>query len=176
MHICTITVKDAASFQALRLLALRESPSSFASSYEEERDRTLAQISAFVAGSNERVIFGAFDGNSLVGICGLGREGSLKERHRGFIRSMYVAPEHRGKGIGGKLLAKACEQAATWVGLEQLTLAVTAGNESAETLYAKHGFVPCGRVPRALRVGGVYFDEVQMVRHTSAASHITHAK
>lgn len=169
MHIRALVEEDAAAYLDLRLFALRESPSSFGSSYEEEKDRTLTQARAFLANTGERVTFGAFEGAALVGLCGVGREAGLKERHRGFIRSMYVAPPNRAKGVGGALLARACEHAASLPGLEQLTLAVTAGNESAMALYVRQGFVTYGCAPRALRVGERYFDEVHMVKHLAAA-------
>lgn len=165
MLIRPLTADDAESFRNFRLLALQESPTSFGSSHEEESDRSLAQIASFLVDSPERVVFGAFVDASLAGLCGVGRETALKERHRGFIRSMYVAPEQRGRSLGDQLLRCACERAAQWPGLEQLTLAVSVGNESALALYLRQGFTVYGRAPRALRIGSIYVDELLMVKH-----------
>jgi ribosomal protein S18 acetylase RimI-like enzyme len=55
----------------------------------------------------------------------------LKQLHRGFIRSMYVAPHARGRGIGKALMHEAVHFARAMPGLRQLTLAVTAGNSAA---------------------------------------------
>jgi len=43
MELRTLDSRDAAAFQALRLTALRECPTAFCSSYEEECDIPLAR-------------------------------------------------------------------------------------------------------------------------------------
>jgi RimJ/RimL family protein N-acetyltransferase len=169
MRLRALTGDDAMAYQALRLAALQESPTSFSSSYEEERARTVAQVEAFLAGSSERIVFGAFSEKELVGVCGLGREQNLKQRHVGFIRSMYVAPDFRERGIGSKLLQAALDQATAWPEIEQLTLAVTATNTAAVALYERFGFIPFGHARRTLRIGGEYFDEIHMVWWRAAA-------
>lgn len=159
---------DAPGFRKLRLFGLQESPSAFGSSYEEEKDRTIEQVQAHLAGSSERVFIGALQEDALVGIVGVGREQGTKERHIAFVRSMYVAPHARGHGLGRHLLLAALQQASSWNGVEHVTLAVTASNEAAVRLYQSVGFVEVGRMPRALRVGTEYFDELSMVRLDAA--------
>ena len=169
MNIRALGPEDAPAFQELRLFALNESPSAFGSSYEEERNRTTQQIEAFVAGSPERTIFGCIANNQLVGVCGVGREQGLKQRHIAFIRSMYVAPTARGHGVGRELLLAAVDKAEHWSGVEQVSLAVTATNEPAVNLYRSCGFVEIGRMPRALKVHAEYFDEITMLYRLGAA-------
>ena len=110
-------------------------------------------------------MFGAFIDTRLVGVVGVGRESGVKEEHRGFIRSMYVAPEVRHQGIGTALMARAIQFAKAMPGLRQLTLAVTAGNTPAIATYENFGFVVCGTAPEALFVNSRYYDELQMVCH-----------
>ena len=51
----------------------------------------------------------------------------------------------------------------SWHGVEQVKLSVTATNQAAVHLYESVGFVGVGRLPRALRLGHEYFDELMMV-------------
>jgi ribosomal protein S18 acetylase RimI-like enzyme len=155
---------DAAAYQALRLSALRESPTNFLSSYEEECDRPVEAIAKSLEPGSGSTLFCAFAGGLLVGMIRVGREERRKERHMGFVRSMYVAPSHRGKGVGRRLLDHALAFAASMQGLRGLRLSVTAGNVGAIALYESAGFDACGVVPGALHVEGVYYDEITMVR------------
>ena len=164
MTIRPLTASDAAAFQALRLYALRESPTAFGSSHEEECDRPLEAVAASLAPGSGRHLFGAFVEGDLVGMVGVGRESGRKELHRGFVRSMYVAPGHRGAGLGRQLLDAALAFAATLPGLRQLTLAVTAGNDAALALYEAAGFHVYGCAPEALQVDGVLYDELGMMK------------
>lgn len=164
-----LSAVDAGTFQALRLQGLLECPSAFGSSHAEEARRSLGQVREHLAGSAERVFLGLFADKSLVGTVGVGREPGLKERHIAFLRSMYAAPQVRGQGAGRQLLDAALRQARSWAGVEQVTLSVTAGNEAAVRLYRSAGFLEAGRMPRALKIGAHYFDELMMVLLLPAA-------
>lgn len=173
MNIRRLRASDAPAFQALRLYGLQESPSAFGSSFEEEQARTIKQVEHHLEGAHERVFFGSFADAGLLGMVGVGREQGLKERHIAFIRSMYVAPQARRQGAARDLLRVALNQAAAWSGVEQVTLSVTAANAGATALYRSVGFKEVGRMPRALRIGTEYFDEVLMyrlLRHAEPAS------
>ena len=169
MQIRRLLPSDAAAFQDLRLRGLLESPAAFGSSYEEEVDRPIPAIADSMAEGSGRNVFGAFIDNKLIGVIGVGREPGVKEKHRGFIRSMYVEPEARRQGVGKALMGEAVGFARTMPGLRQITLAVTAGNAAAITTYEGFGFKVCGTAPEALHVQGCYYDELQMVCHLSAA-------
>ena len=82
---------------------------------------------------------------------------------------MYVQPQRRGVGLGRRLLGLALDCAAGWVGVEQITLAVTTRNVAAQALYRSAGFVEYGVAPRALCVAGSYHDESLLVKHLGAA-------
>ena len=138
-------------------------PDLFGSSYEEECDRSPADIAARLAPDSARIQFGAFIDGALAGTVCLRREDGLKEMHRALILGMIVLPEHRGRGVGKALLEHALVCARSMPGLRQIALAATAGNQAAIGLYQACGFVPWGIAPQALRVDGMFYDEVHMV-------------
>ena len=100
-------------------------------------------------------VFGAFVANELAGVVGLAREPRAKNRHKGAMFGMYVAPEHGRRGVGAALLRRVIEAARSQPGLEQLVLTVTETNVAARTLYEKFGFRSFGIEPRAIRVSDV---------------------
>ena len=161
MLIRRLTPKDTDRFQALRLQALREDASAFSASYEEECDTPLAAVAQFLT---DRIMLGAFAGEELVGMIGVGRETLRKTRHKGFIRAMYVAPRRRGAGIAKRLMTEAVAVLESMGGVRQVTLAVTSDNAAATALYASMGFTPFGRERDSLLVDGVMHEDIHMVR------------
>lgn len=163
MHIRALGPEDAAIYQDLRLRALLESPTSFSSSHADEADRPRSTVARALDPASGRTTLGAFVDGRLVGIVGVGRESGTKERHRGFIRSMYVDESARRGGIGRALMHACISVAASEPGLRQLALSVTATNAPAIELYRSLGFKVQGVVPDALYINGAYLDEWFMV-------------
>lgn len=154
---------DAAAFRAIRLQALRDSPTAFGSSHHEEAHQPLDRFATRLD-STDGVMLGAFAAGALVGIVGVVREPAAKEHHRAVIRSMFVTPDARGLGVGSALLRHALAVADALPGVWQVILTVTAGNDAAMRLYRAHGFTPYGVLPSSLYVGGRYYDDVLMIR------------
>jgi ribosomal protein S18 acetylase RimI-like enzyme len=165
MQIRRLTPSDADPYMTLRLQALRDHATAFGSSYEEECDTPIDAVARLLATGSGRDMFGAFVEGQLVGMIGVGRESGRKERHKVSLRSMYVAPAHRGKGIGRRLVGEALSFAASIPALHHVSLAVTAGNVEATALYESMGFERTGVAPASLLVDGVLYDEIQMVRY-----------
>lgn len=159
----TIDSNGAAAFKALRLAALRECPTAFSSSYEEECDIPLAEAAQRLVPDRDRAIFGAFDGDDLVAIVGLQREGRRKLAHKAILWGVYVAPSFRGRGIGRRLLERALAHARSMPDLLQVTLGVNTANTAAIALYESVGFEQFGLERGFLRVDGVLHDELHMV-------------
>lgn len=153
---------DADAYRELRLRSLREEPTSFAASWEEERELPHQAFLDRLAPQDDRRSFGAFDGDSLVGMVVLLREPKRKLRHKGLIVSVYVAPEARRLGVARRLLEAALAHAAGSMGLQQVNLAVNAANHAALALYEAAGFVAFGTEPACLVVDGVPQDETHM--------------
>lgn len=62
------------------------------------------------------------------------------------IHDLMVHPDHRGRGLAKKLLAK-CEEIAREIGCCKLTLEVLEGNEIAKRAYSSFGFSGYGLDP-----------------------------
>lgn len=156
--------RDAALFRTVRLRALREEPDAYGSSYDEQKDRPLAAFEERLRPTDERVTLGAFEGETLVGTITFTRDTGAKDRHKGVITTMYVAPEARGRGVGRALLLAAIARARAMPGVEQIHLGVVTTNTAARALYASVGFSTYGTEPHALKNGdGEYVDEELMV-------------
>ncbi len=76
------------------------------------------------------------------------------------ILGMYVRAEHQGLGVG-TLLMDAMKTLAKRLNVSKVMLTVFEGNVPAEKLYAKAGFVECGKLPGWLQEG--YINETYMM-------------
>lgn len=164
MPIRLLTPQDAAAFHTLRLRGLVESPSAFASSYEEEAHTPLESVAARLIPSNNDCVIGAFVDETLTGIVGLHREHHTKLAHKLILWGMYVAPEHRRRGLARALVAAAIERAARTPGIKQINLGVNAANTPAIALYESLGFIAWGREPGCMILDGLPHNEVHMTR------------
>lgn len=162
MHLRRLTPQDAALFQAFRLAALQDDPSSFGSSYEEERGLSISFIEGRLAVKPDRGPFGAFEGRALVGLVGLGREHRSNLAHKAVLWGLYVQPEHRGKGIAKALLQEALRLARSTPGVLQVNLCVNVRNTSAIRLYESLGFKTFGYEHAAMHIHGEFHDELHM--------------
>jgi RimJ/RimL family protein N-acetyltransferase len=170
MEIRVLQREDAVSFQSLRLDALRECPTEFSSSYEEECDYPLSHVAERLAPGPHGAIFGAFEGGRLVGTVGLYRERERKLAHKGVIWGVYVAPTFRRHGVGRALLEFALAHAASMPGIRQVLLSANTANPASTSLYKSVGFEPFGVERGFMIVDGVPQDEIHMSLHISNPS------
>ena len=155
---------DAAAWRALRLEALRNDPPAFDVSLHEWEARSVGDDAVLL---EAHPWFGAFDKDKLVGKLGIRPERFASAAHRAVIVSVYVAPSHRGTGLAGQLMEHAIDEARA-MGLTQLELGVRGDDPIALRFYERNGFYPIGTIPRAFCHGGIYRDEVLMVRSLTA--------
>ena len=135
----------------------------FTSSVEERAPLPLAWWADRLQPGDEvsDEVLGAFDGDRLVGAAGLHVENRPKLRHKGILFGMVVVPEARGRGVGEGLVAAVLERARAR-GLRAVGLTVTEGNEAAQRLYARCGFVAFGTEPLAIAHEGRFLGKVHM--------------
>ena len=113
-------------------------------------------------------VFGAFQGEALVGVAGFYGLDGPKTRHKGTLWGMYVKPDARGRGVAEALIEGVIVQARREQ-VKALQLTVVSANERALRFYRRMGFSAYGVEPRALKHRGAYFDEVLMARFLGEA-------
>ena len=165
MQIREFGAEDARTFQVLRLAALRECPSAFASSYEEEHETPIALVAERLIAKADRCVLGAWLGAGPVGMLGLQREEMRKLAHKATLWGMYVAPSARRRGVGRQLVAQALLRATAMTGVRQINLGVNASNAEAIALYKAAGFSSFGVEYGFMLLDGQLHDEILMVRN-----------
>lgn len=126
-----------ATYRRVRLDALKEAPYAFGSTYAGEKDRTEADWRKAVGA---RARFVAEVDGAIVGTVSIADSsyGGAAD-----VTAMWVDPRSRGVGVGDLLIRTVVDWAKKQ-GLAQIFLWVATGNEHAEVLYARNGFVRTG--------------------------------
>jgi RimJ/RimL family protein N-acetyltransferase len=136
-----LDVADSEMLRELRLRALLDEPSAFGSTYERERDFTPdVWPQRLGTPGNAHFVCESADGRP-VGMVAVVRDES--DANRAYVVGMWVDPVARGRGAADVLLGAAIG----WASQEHvvaLRLHVTEGNERAERVYLRHGFVRTG--------------------------------
>jgi RimJ/RimL family protein N-acetyltransferase len=159
-----LQASDLESYKALRDHALAHHEDAFTSDAATEAKRTAQSYAARLGNESTRAFtLGAFRGDRLVGAVTCEHDARIKVQHLGHVTGMMVHSDEQGRGVGRALIDALIERAGADAGLHQLTLNVTAGNAVAERLYERSGFVRYGTLPRAIRVGGTFFDKHHML-------------
>jgi ribosomal protein S18 acetylase RimI-like enzyme len=138
-----ITADNVFVFKAVRLAALKDSPSAFGSTYaKESRFSDADWLKRVTTWTSVRAIgYLAMDSGTACGIAA----GFLDEHDpiKAHLVSMWVAPEHRRCGIGQTLIAAIVD----WTrdhGVQELHLMVTCSNTVAIKFYERLGFSMTG--------------------------------
>jgi ribosomal protein S18 acetylase RimI-like enzyme len=102
----------------------------------------------------------ALDRQQVIGWCDITRAAQPPYRHSGTL-GMGLLPEHRGVGVGRKLLAAALDSA-RHAGFERVELSVFADNGPAIGLYRAIGFQLEGIRRRYRKLDGAFTDGLIM--------------
>ncbi len=154
----------AAAYRALMLDAYGRHPDAFTSSVAEREALPLSwwQERLSTDAQAASLVLGAFAGDALAGVAGLSFDPRDKARHKAMLFGMYVPEQHRRSGLGRDLVMAALAQARGRAGTRVVQLTVTQGNDAAQALYERCGFVTFGVEPMAVAVAGGFVNKVHM--------------
>ena len=152
-----LIVADAVALHEIRLAAVADDPIAFCATLEEEQQRSVADYAEEIVRDR---FFGAFNDGRLVGIMAYAKQPYQKRAHKAELRTVFIHPDYRGKGIAKKLIQTILADAKTH--LEIMTLTVATISHDARKLYVSEGFQSYGIEPRNQKIGSDYFDEEYM--------------
>lgn len=144
-------VEDWQTYKRLRLRALADSPDAFGSTLAREENRPDTEWQSRLRGDDASWNLPLFveAGGEPVGLA-WGRI-VLEAPEIAHLYQMWVAPTHRGLGLGRRLLNTVIDWAKE-KNTRYLDLGVTLRDSPAMQLYLRSGFKPVGE-PEALRPG-----------------------
>jgi len=153
INIRTFFPQEWKSYKELRLRALADSPEAFGSTLAEEEKRSDSAWKSRLVGGDSSLNFplvAEADGE-MIGLAW----GRIEEADPdlAYLYQMWVAPSHRGLGVGELLLKRVI----AWAGEKNviyLELGVTVRESSALRLYTHLGFKSAGEA-EPLRPGSV---------------------
>jgi GNAT superfamily N-acetyltransferase len=131
---------DWAVVRDLRLRALVDAPAAFESTYEGEQGRSEEEWRAWLTRPTGVTVVASLNGQPA-GLAG----GYVEEAGHVELISMWVVPSARGSGVADALVGEVVRWARVQAAKE-VRLWVTRGNDVAERLYSRHGFVRSGQV------------------------------
>jgi ribosomal protein S18 acetylase RimI-like enzyme len=131
---------DRLQFIQMRLKALETDPLAFGTEIDEETSYAGRRFDIILKHADDFAL-GCFYGGRLTGKICFNRERRRRTRHKGHIWGMYVLPEYRRSGQASSLLETALGFLRQTHDLRRIELVVVEGNEIAQRLYKKHGFV-----------------------------------
>ena len=153
--------QDWRDLRAIRLEALRSEPAAYSSSYEETIARSDEHWRQRLA-NNQSVHLLARVQNRPIGMIG-GYLGSDEgDDSVAVVFGMYVASEHRGRGIGRLLLTSLIDRLAAFPQIITIRLGVTETQDPARRLYESVGFQVVGKTEEGIVVNERQYDELVM--------------
>ena len=160
-------IEEWTQFKELRLKSLKDFPLAFASSYEEQLDKSDDEWKSFMLSSEsekDSVMFCAYENGHMVGcVSGIWNNRS-KVAHVATVVGMFVYTEKQNQGIGYKLITSLLEHLKSKNRFHKAKLDVVSTNKSAIKLYKKVGFVEVGILHSELFIDDTYYDLVEMER------------
>jgi ribosomal protein S18 acetylase RimI-like enzyme len=145
----------------IRIKALTDAPLAFNMSLEEASSKDDSYWKAKVL---EWDWFVAVDAGKPVGTVSVEYASLEKEKHTVDLRSLYVVPEHRTRGIGRMLMDAALADIMQRSEIVRIGLWVMESQKEAIALYESLGFEREGLRKKDQLVDGVFYAAVAMVK------------
>jgi RimJ/RimL family protein N-acetyltransferase len=146
---------DLEVFFQIRLEALKDSPTSFLTSYEEEFSYGKSMYAKKLEQTNiNELFFGAFLKEDLIGVVAFYRSTKASLAHKYTLWGTYIQPQYRQKLYGKLMLKTAIATLTEITNCKAVYLAVRTTNKAALNLYETCGFKIWGTEPCALIVNG----------------------
>jgi ribosomal protein S18 acetylase RimI-like enzyme len=153
--------QDWRDLRAIRLEALRSEPAAYSSSYEETIARSDEHWRQRLE-NNQSVHLLARVQNRPIGMIG-GYLGSDEgDDSVAVVFGMYVASEHRGRGVGRLLLTSLIDRLSAFPQITTIRLGVTETQDPARRLYESVGFQVVGKTEEGIVVNKRQYDELVM--------------
>ena len=153
--------RDWRDLRAIRLEALQSEPAAYSSSYEETLARSDEQWRQRLA-NDQSVHLLARAQSRPIGMVG-GYPGSDEgDDSVAVVFGMYVAREHRGRGIGRLLLTSLIDRLSSFPQITTIRLGVTETQDPARRLYESMGFQVVGKTEEGIVVNDRQYDELIM--------------
>lgn len=156
---------DFAQYKTIRLEAVKQEPTAFGGSYEDEvllEDSFYQDRFAGLWAAPDNGVFGAFtSAEELVGVAGLFRQSNRKMSHKGMLWGMYVRSSYRKFGVGRQLVETVISFARS-IPVDLVGLCVVECNLPAVRFYESLGFRAWGAEPSALRYQGRDYVDLHM--------------
>lgn len=160
IEIGTLTPDQWEVYRSLRLRALQEEGHAFGTPYAEAAKRPpefwqdrLASIDRHT----QWMLF-AWNQHTLIGMNGALRDLST-DPHKAIVISVYVAPEYRRMGIGGRLMGTLLTDVLRIPEITRVTLSVNKMQTPAIAHYRRCGFRIAGEVSRVRMGNGMLANE-----------------
>ncbi|MET9556671.1 GNAT family N-acetyltransferase [Streptomyces sp. NPDC006645] len=135
LRLRVVTTNDWPLWRDARLAALAEAPYAFKSRLGDWRRGGEERWRARLEMPGAYNVLASLDGRTAGMASGLPGDGGVCE-----LRSVWVGPDARGRGVADQLIA-AVETWARRSGATTLRLAVIPGNDPAVAVYSRNGFV-----------------------------------
>ena len=154
-----LTPDDWAAWRDLRIEMLRQEPEAFHADLSEAEAFGEAEWRASI-GPLPDALFGLYLDRGLAGSACFAREIGVKLAHKGWLTAVYVQPDLRGQGWGGKLVRAVIEHAR-----EHVDVLLTGASIAGAPVYRAEGFETFGTERDASRVNGKSIDDELMAIH-----------